>query len=496
VLNFLKREKIVLTMIQSRFIIFILGIFLSILAVAMAIPALMDLLYSDPDWVYFGEAATITGFVGILLVLSFWPQEEPVFEVREAFILTASSWILISGFASLPFILSSAAPTFTDAFFESISGLTTTGATVFSNLDYAPPGILLWRALLQWLGGVGIVVMAMTILPALKIGGMQLFRSEFSDRSEKYYPRVAKIGSAILSTYLLLSTLCGLAYWLAGMTPFQAICMMMSTVSTAGFATSDVSLGYFDNYWIELISAIFMIMGSITLLLFTRFLHGGFLSLWYDSQARAYLSLIGIASGFMGLWLWGTSQYDFFDSLRYGAFAVISISSTTGFTTADFNTWGSFALIFLFLLMFVGGCTGSTAGGIKIFRFQILFKAAKGQIFQLRRPHGVLVHLYNNQKLRESDFMSVLAFFALYIFCYAALALSLALCGLDTLSSLSGSATILGNVGPGLGTQIGPSGDYGGLPDIVKWIVMFGMLLGRLELLTLLILFTPGFWRT
>ena len=483
-------------MIQSRFIVFILGIFLSILAVAMAIPALMDLLYRDPDWVYFGQSAAITGFVGVLIILGFRPEGEPIFEVRETFVLTVSSWVMISVFASLPFVLSSAAPTLTDAFFEAISGLTTTGATVFKDLDYAPPGILLWRALLQWLGGIGIVVMALTILPALKIGGMQLFRSEFSDRSEKYFPRVSQIASAILSTYLLMSALCGVAYWLAGMTPFEAICMMMATVSTAGFATSDLSLAYFDNSWIELIAVIFMIMGSTTLLLFTRFLQGDPKSLWRDSQARVYVSLMAIASTFMGLWLWNTDQYDFLSSLRHGTFTVVSIASTTGFTTADFNTWGGFALIFIFLLMFVGGCTGSTAGGIKIFRFQILFKAAKAQVFQLRRPHGVFVPLYNNQKLREVDFMSVLAFFALYIFCYAALALALSLCGLDVISSLSGSATILGNVGPGLGDQIGPSGHYGNLPDMAKWLMMFGMLVGRLELLTLLILFTPNFWRT
>ncbi|MBS0272737.1 MAG: TrkH family potassium uptake protein [Proteobacteria bacterium] len=483
-------------MIQGRFVLFILGAFLSILAVAMAIPALMDLLYRDPDWVYFGESAAITGFVGILLTLGFWPEGEPVFEVRETFILTVSSWVTISLFASLPFMLSSAAPTFTDAFFEAISGLTTTGATVFKDLDYAPPGILLWRSLLQWLGGIGIVVMAMTILPALKIGGMQLFRSEFSDRSEKYFPRVSQIASAILSTYLLMSAMCGVAYWLAGMTPFQAICIMMSTVSTAGFATSDLSLGYFDNMWIEVIAISFMIMGSITLLLFTRFLQGDPKPLWHDSQVRVFLSVIGIATVFMAFWLWWTDQYDSLTSVRYSAFTVVSIASTTGFTTADFNSWGSFALIFIFLLMFVGGCTGSTAGGIKIFRYQILFKAAKQQILQLRRPHGVFVPLYNDQRLKEADFMSVLAFFALYIFCYAALALSYSLCGLDVISSLSGSATILGNVGPGLGNQIGPLGSFGELPETVKWLTIFGMLLGRLELLTLLILFTPNFWRT
>ena len=483
-------------MIQGRFILFILGIFLSILAVAMTIPALMDLLYRDPDWVYFAESAAMTGFVGILLTLGFKPEGEPQFEVRETFVLTVSSWLAISLFASLPFVLSSAAPTFTDAFFEAISGLTTTGATVFKDLDYAPPGILLWRSLLQWLGGIGIVVMAMTILPALKIGGMQLFRSEFSDRSEKYFPRVSQIASAILSTYLMMSALCGVAYWLAGMTPFEAICIMMSTVSTAGFAPTDISLGFFDNVWIEVIAIIFMIMGSTTLLLFTRFLQGDPKPLFYDSQVRVYLLLMIMSSGFMSFWLWWTDQYDALTALRHATFSVASISSTTGFTTADFNTWGSFPLIFLFLLMFIGGCTGSTAGGIKIFRYQILFKAAKQQILQLRRPHGVFVPLYNDQKLKETDFMSVLAFFALYIFCYAALALSYSLCGLDVLSSLSGSATILGNVGPGLGSQIGSLGYYGALPELAKWLTIFGMLLGRLELLTILILFTPNFWRT
>jgi trk system potassium uptake protein TrkH len=483
-------------MIQGRFVIFILGIFLSILAVAMAIPALMDLLYHDPDWVYFGESAVITGFVGVLLALGFRPEGIPVFEVRETFVLTVSSWVAISVFASLPFILSSAAPTFTDALFEAISGLTTTGATVFRNLDYAPPGILLWRGLLQWLGGIGIVVMAMTILPALKIGGMQLFRSEFSDRSEKYFPRVSQIASAILSTYLLISALCGVSYWLAGMSPFEAIVLMMATVSTGGVAPSDLSLAYFNNTIVEMIAVVFMLMGSITLLLLTRFFQGDPKPLFRDSQVRVYILIIGVATLMLTQWLWWTDQYDYLNSLRHSLFSVVSISSTTGFTTVDFNLWGGFGSIFIFLLMFVGGCTGSTSGGIKIFRFQILFKAAKAQILQLRHPHGVFVPLYNNQKLKESDFMSVLAFFALYIFCYAALALSLSLCGLDVISSLSGSATILGNVGPGLGTEIGPAGNYAGISEIAKWITMFGMLLGRLELLTMLILFTPGFWKT
>lgn len=482
-------------MIHYRYILYIVGIFLSILALAMLMPLGMDLCFQDPNWVYFGESAAITGFIGVLLILSFKPDKEPVFEARETFILTASSWITISGFAALPFILSRAAPSFTDAFFEAISGLTTTGATVFRNLDYAPPGILLWRSLLQWLGGIGIVVMALMILPALKIGGMQLFRSEFSDRSEKYLPRVSQISTAILSTYLLISAFCGVAYWFAGMTVFESICFMMSTVSTAGFATSDMSLETFNSGWIEAIAMIFMIMGSITLLHFTRFLQGDRSVLWNDSQIRVFVLVMVLASFVVTLWLWQTDHYNFWESLRYGAFTVVSIASTTGFSIVNFGNWGGFPLILLFLLMFVGGCTGSTAGGIKIFRFQILFKAAKLQILQLRRPHGVFLPLYNRQQIKESEFMSVLAFFALYILCYAALALGLSFYGIDMLSSLSGSAAILGNVGPGLGTAISPSGYYGDLPEGAKWLITVGMLVGRLELLTLLILLTPSFWR-
>jgi Trk-type K+ transport systems, membrane components len=257
-------------------------------------------------------------------------------------------------------------------FFEAISGLTTTGATVFRNLDYAPPGILLWRALLQWLGGIGLVVMALTVLPALKIGGMQLFRSEFSDRSEKYLPRVSQISMAILFTYLLISAFCGVAYWFAGMSVFEALCFMMATVSTAGFATSDISLETFNSAWIEGIAMIFMMMGSMTLLRFTRFLQGDGRVLWNDSQIRVFLSLIMVSSAVVTTWLWGTDQYEFWESLRYGSFTVVSIASTTGFTTINFSNWGAFPLILLFLLMFVGGCTGSTAGGIKVFRFNLV----------------------------------------------------------------------------------------------------------------------------
>lgn len=483
-------------MTQGRFIVFILGIFLSILAAAMLIPMVMDLVYQSPTWIYFGESAAITGFIGVLFILAFRPEETPTFELRQGFLLTSIGWITLSVFASLPFHISGILPSLTDAFFETVSGITTTGATVFRGLEKIPAGILLWRALLQWLGGIGIVVMAITILPTLKIGGMQLFKSEFSDRSEKYFPRVSQIASAILYTYFLLSLLCAVCYWLAGMTPFEAICTALTTVSTAGLAISDRSISYFESPFIEGIAMVFMIAGSLTLILFTRFFRGDLRAIWGDSQARVFISILALASVAMTLWLWGMGYYEFGEALRHGTFAVVTIGTTTGFTTADFTTWGTFAVIILFLLMFVGGCTGSTAGGIKIFRYQILFKAAKLQIRELRHPHGVFIPLYNNQKLKEADFMSVLAFFALYIFCYAALTLALSTCQLDFLTCLSASASALANAGPGLGPTIGPAGDYKDFPELAKWLLMFGMLVGRLELLTVIILFSPSFWRS
>ena len=339
------------------------------------------------------------------------------------------------------------------------------------------------------------MVMGLTILPALKIGGMQLFRSEFSDRSEKYLPRVSQIALSIFFTYLLITLICFIAYWLVGMPIFQAVCFTMTTVSTAGFATSDLSLGYFDNPWIEFIAIFFMILGSLTLIILTRFLLGDRKALLKDSQTRVYLCVLGGASFILVSWLWISGQYDFLSSIRYGIFTVVTLVSTTGLTTVDYSAWGGFSTVFLFLLLFIGGCTGSTAGGIKIFRYQILFKVAKAQIYQLRRPHGVFAPVYNQRTLKEADFMSVLSFFAFYIMVYAVLALSFSLCGLDFMTSLSGSAVCIGNIGPGLGDMIGPGGNYSQLPDVAKWIFMLGMFLGRLELLTLLILFTPNFWR-
>jgi len=483
-------------MIAFRIIFFVSGILLTILAGAMIIPALLDIIFHDSDWVYFALSSGITLFFGVIMVLAFKPSGPIEPGIRETFLITVISWIALCAFGSLPFMFSYAAPSLTDALFESTSALTTTGASALTNLDFAPKGILLWRALLQWLGGVGIVLMALVILPNLRIGGMQLFRSEFSDRSEKMLPRVSQIASAIFGIYGMITLACTACYWFAGMRSFEALCNAMTTVSTAGLSTSDSSFQVFDSPSIEMIACVFMLIGASPLVIFARVFHGDFKAFFKDAQIRAFLGFTAACTLILGFWLWNSNTYEFGDALRFSAFSVISMITTTGFASADWGNWGTFPVLFLFFLMFIGGCTGSTAGGIKIFRYQVLLMAARLQMRHLRHPHRVNVPHYNRQPLNDEVFSSVLGFFALYLICYALLALGLSFSGLDILTSLSGSALTLGNVGVGIGPAIDPSGSFSNLPDLAKWLMMIGMIVGRLELLTVLILLTPNFWKS
>ncbi|MEB3701908.1 Trk system potassium uptake protein TrkH [Candidatus Bealeia paramacronuclearis] len=327
-------------MIAFRIIFFIVGILLTILAGAMAIPALLDIYYHDSDWVYFALSSGCTLFFGVLMILAFRPDGAIEPGIRETFLITVISWLALCLFGSLPFALSYAAPTFTDALFETTSALTTTGASVLTNLDFAPRGILLWRALLQWLGGVGIVLMALVILPNLRIGGMQLFRSEFSDRSEKILPRVSQIATVIFGTYSLITLTCVVSYWFAGMRSFEALCNAMTTVSTAGLSTSDSSFRVFDSTSIEMIACVFMLIGASPLILYARLFRGDFKSFLKDSQLRAFLLFTFLSILAMGLWLWSANTYELGHAFRHAAFSVISIVTTTGFSSADWGSWG------------------------------------------------------------------------------------------------------------------------------------------------------------
>ena len=477
-----------------RPIFFVIGVLLTTVALAMLLPVIADGIAGNRDWRVFLAAAMFTLFIGVAMALVNRTGEANL-SVKQAFILTTFSWIIISAFAALPFVFSDLGLSYGDAYFEAMSGLTTTGSTVIIGLDNAPPGILLWRALLQWLGGIGIIVTAIAILPMLNVGGMQLFRAESSDQSERVLPRTAQLAGAIFLVYLALTVINAIAYWLAGMTAFQAICHGMTTISTGGYSTSDRSLGLFDNPAIEAIAIVFMILGSLPFVLYLQAVRGGARRLWRDTQVRWFMGILLVSLLALSGWLWLSSGMAVDDAMRYAAFNATSILTGTGYSSADFGSWGSFALPVFTVLMFIGGCTGGTTGGIKVFRFQVLYATARVQIHQLIQPHGVFPMKYNYRPIPETVPGAVMGFFFLFVVSFAVLAMALSLMGLDYITSISGAATALANVGPGLGPIIGPTGTFQSLPEAAKWLLSFAMLLGRLELFTVLILVVPTFWR-
>ena len=480
-------------MLDFRPILFITGVLMLPLAVAMCLPAIADASADNPDWQVFLTASGFTLFVGGTLALTSRGNVRAI-TPRQGFVLTTFLWIVIPGFAALPFAFSDLDLSYTDAFFESMSGLTTTGSTVIRSLDVAPPGILIWRALLQWLGGIGVIAMAIAILPLLRIGGMQLFRMESSDRSEKVLPRTTQLVAYIGFIYLGTSVVCALAYWAAGMSGFDAIAHAMTTIATGGFSTYDASLAHFNSPAIEYIGVVFMLIGSMPFVLYLRALRGNAKPLFRDDQVRLFLLIVIIAILSIAYYRYA-SGVEIGAALRESAFNVVSIITGTGYVTADYSGWGSFALIGFFFLMFVGGCAGSTTCGIKVFRFQVLFATAVMQIRRLLEPHGVYLAYYNREPIPEEVSASVMAFFFLYALSYVAIAVGLGLSGVDFLTAASGAATAISNVGPGLGPTIGPAGTFATLPEQAKWLLSAGMLLGRLELFTVIVLLIPSFWR-
>ena len=477
-----------------RPIFLVIGLLLATLALGMLVPMTVDIFAGNPDWEVFALSSGVTLFVGVAMALTSRTDALHL-SIRQAFLMTTLSWVSLTFFAALPFVYSEMGLSFTDAFFEAMSGITTTGSTVITGLDKAPAGILLWRALLQWLGGIGIIVMAIAVLPMLKVGGMQLFRMESSDQSEKALPRAAQIASAIGVIYLVLSGICAGAYWLAGMTGFEAIAHAMTTIATGGFSTSDGSVGHFDNAWIDMIATAGMIIGSLPFILYLKTLQGEFRVVFSDSQVQCFISLVAVVVLTTAGWLWLENGLDLFVSLRLASFSIVSIITGTGYAISDYSLWGSFALPIFFFIMFIGGCAGSTTCGIKIFRFQVLYAAARTQIHQLLQPHGVFIPYYNKRPISEEVIVSVLSFFFMWFISFSLLSLALGLLGLDYMTALSSAATAIANVGPALGPIVGPGGTFQSLPDSAKWLLSGGMLLGRLELFTVIVLFSRSFWR-
>ena len=443
----------------------------------------------------FISASFVTIFIGVLFILANLEKEFRL-NLRQTFLFSSSAWIMVAIFGSLPFLLSPQNFSISEAFFESMSGITTTGATIISDLDKSPKSILLWRAIMQWLGGIGIVVMAITILPLLKVGGMQLFKMEGPDKTEKILPRTIEVAAIIISTYIILTLICGFFYWVFGMTVFDSVSHAMTTIATGGFSTHNQSIGFFQNSNIEIVASIFIILGSIPFISYLKFAQGNKKIFFKDVQIRGLIYLLFISIVIMFIYLlFINDESSLFDKIRISSFNVISILSGTGYVTDDFGLWGKFSLIFFLLLMFIGGCAGSTACGIKIFRLQMLLIFLKNQIKKLISPNSVIVTKYNNQKISDDFINSVIIFIFTFLFIFLIIAMLLSISGLDFITSISGAASSISNVGPGLGDIIGPNGNYKDIPDISKWILSAGMLLGRLELFAVLVLFFPSFWR-
>ncbi len=478
-------------MSNYKTVFFTLGILQIILGIFMLIPITVQFFFKEIDSSFFG-ASIITIIFGTLFFLSNLDHDKKL-NLQQAFLLTALSWLSIAIFGSLPLIFSEINFSFTNAFFESMSGITTTGSTIISNLEEMPKAILLWRAILQWLGGIGIIVMAITLMPIMNVGGMQLFKISNSDSSEKILPKSKEIALRLIYIYSGLTTLCAISYKILGMNTFDSITHSMTTIATGGFSNYNESIGFFNSFPIEISAMIFIILGSLPFIAYIKFLNGNRGIFFSDIQIITFLKIILISILILSIYLFFDKSSEF--NFRTVLFNVISILTGTGYVNAQFDNWGGFPLIIFIGLMFIGGCAGSTTCGIKIFRFQILYSFVLNQLKKIIYPKGIFVLKYNQSPVDDKFTASIISFIYMYLVIFFAITALLSLTGLDFITSISGAATSISNVGPGLGSTIGPNGNFSSLPDISKWILSFGMILGRLELFAILVLFLPSFWR-
>lgn len=480
-------------MLNYKPLFFITGLILSKLALFMYIPMLLALFTGGVGSKEFFQSILLSHAASFLL-LHFGRVQQFRLGVREMFLLTTLVWVIGSAFSALPFMLIEHI-SYTDAYFETMSGITTTGSTVLSGLDTMPHSVLMWRSILQWLGGIGFIVMGVAILPFLNVGGMRLFQTESSEWSDKSTPKTQQLAGQILQVYIVLTFCCYLGYLASGMTQFEAVNHAMTTLSTGGYSTSDASMSHFSNaaHWN---ASLFMFLGGLPfLLLIHAFKKRSSQHIYHDEQVRGFVKLVLISALLCTAFLWFNGTFSLLDALRISLFNVISVVTTTGFGLSDFSAWGNFTSILFFFLLFAGACSGSTSGGIKIFRFQIAATLLKKQTQQLLHPRGVFPQNYNQRRVSDAIIRSLVAFILAYFITILIAAALLSLLGSDVLVSLTGAITAVSNVGPGLGDVIGPSGNFSSLPDASKWVLSIAMLMGRLEILTVTVLFFPAFWR-
>ena len=460
----------------------------------MLIPCGVAWYLDSPDLIPFIKSEALTALFALILMLSRRGKLRQL-RVRDMFLLTSLSWAVVCIFGALPFIFSHTVSGFTNAMFESVSAATTTGATVLTGLDSLPKDILLWRSIMQWIGGIGIIALGAAVLPFLRIGGMRLFHTESSDLSDKALPHTRRILARLLLVYVLLTAACCAAYAAAGMSFFDAVNHSMTTMSTGGYSTHDASFAYFDSVAIELVAVFFMLAASIPFMLYLPLLAGKTQNIFEDGQVRSMFGAYAAVVLLLIVWLVATNQNNGVTAIRDSLFSVVSIATTTGYVSTDYTAWGTLSVMAFFFLTYVGGCSGSTAGGIKIFRFKIAFVMLRENVQRLLHPNAVISRSIQGRVLSDEIVGSVMAFSLAFACSVGVIAVILAADGNDFMTSFSGAATAMANVGPGLGDTIGPISNFATLSDVSKWTLCFGMLLGRLEIFTLLVLITPTFWR-
>ncbi|WP_297753760.1 TrkH family potassium uptake protein [uncultured Shimia sp.] len=481
-------------MFDLRPVGYVIGLLVAILGLAMLLPMLADLAQGNGHWWVFLESAILTILTGGLVALSCQSGKGRGLSIQQTFLLTTGVWVALPIFGSLPFMFGATEARFVDAFFEAMSGLTTTGSTVFSGLDDLPRGVNLWRGMLQWLGGIGIIVVAMVFLPELRVGGMQIFRSEAFETMGKILPRATAISGQISVIYVGLTVVCMVSYILMGMPAFDALVHSLTTISTGGFSSHDASFGTYSG-GMEYVASVFMILAAMPFVRYVQLVNGHSTPLFRDSQVRAFLMTIAVLVLIFTVVLTWIFPHHWEKSFREALFNITSIISGTGYASVDYMGWGSFIITMFFFIGLIGGCAGSTACSVKIFRYQLLFASIQAQIKRIRHPRGIFTVRYDGKKVTEDTLSSVMSFFVFFTVTLGLLAVALGMTGLDFTTSLSGAATAVANIGPGLGDIIGPAGNFAPLNDTAKWILIVGMLIGRLELLAVFVILTPQFWR-
>ncbi len=481
-------------MLDLRPVIYVIGLLVAVLGITMVLPMLADIAEGNGHWMAFLQAGIVSVFVGGLSAIACQNGVKEGLTIQQTFLLTTGVWLALPIFGALPFIIGEPQLRFVDAFFEAMSGLTTTGSTVLTGLEDLPRGILLWRGILQWLGGIGIIVVAMVFLPELRVGGMQIFRSEGFDTFGKILPRATEIASRISVIYVAMTLICALSYGVAGMNAFDASVHAMTTVATGGFANYDASFGAFGA-GPEYVGVVFMILAALPFVRFVQLSTGYAKPLFEDSQIRAFLATVTVIVLLLTIWRMADLEEFTEEAFRKTLFNTVSLLTGTGYASTDYMTWGGVPISVLFFVGLIGGCAGSTACSIKIFRYQLLFASIRVQLLRIGAPHGVFTPRYDGRPISSDVLNSVMSFFTFFIVTLGLLAVLLGMTGLDFTTSLSGAAAALANIGPGLGDQIGPAGNFAGLNDTAKWILSIAMLVGRLELMAVYAILTVGFWR-